>query len=150
MRLKNYKFGPTEDYLKKLDILGTKPIRKQVSLMDLLKRAEIEMRDLSLFGDEFIQDDLVSEPVEIRVKYQGYIDRQNEIIAQTKKLEKMQLDENLNYEVVRGLKREEVEKLNLVSPRTIAQAQRISGVNPSAIQAILIHLKKEQRSQENV
>ena len=86
---------------------------------------------------------MITEPVEISVKYRGYIDRQNEIISQTKKLEKMKIHSTIDYFKVYGLSREEMEKLDKVRPDTIAQAQRISGVNPSAIQAILMYIKRE-------
>ena len=81
-------------------------------------------------------------PLKFESKYRGYISRQNEFIAQTKKLEKLKLSADMDYSKIYGLSVEEVEKLNQVKPLNIAQAQRISGVNPSAIQAILIHVKK--------
>ena len=82
------------------------------------------------------------EPVEIRVKYRGYIDRQNEYINQSKKLENMKINRTIDYSKILGLSREEMEKLNRIRPETIAQAQRISGVNPSAIQAILMYSRR--------
>lgn len=142
-RIDNYKISPTKEYLEKLSSLNTPPINKQVSLSDLLKRSEITIDQLTVFGSEFEEENMITEPVEIRVKYRGYIDRQNEIIAQTKKLEKMKIHSDLDYFKVYGLSREEMEKLNKVRPETIAQAQRISGVNPSAIQAILMYIKRE-------
>ena len=106
-------------------------------------RSEICIQDLNIFGKEFTEEEIISEPVEIRVKYRGYISRQNEIINQTKKLEKMKLHSKIDYFKVYGLSREEMEKLNNIRPETIAQAQRISGVNPSAIQALLMYIKRE-------
>jgi tRNA uridine 5-carboxymethylaminomethyl modification enzyme len=79
--------------------------------------------------------------VEIDAKYSGYVSRQNELIQQAKQYENQLLPKELVYEKVRGLSREETEKLGFVRPRTLGQAQRISGVNPSAIQAIMVHLK---------
>ncbi|MCB0377617.1 MAG: tRNA uridine-5-carboxymethylaminomethyl(34) synthesis enzyme MnmG [Bdellovibrionales bacterium] len=142
-RLDGFKISPTEKSLDLLNQIKTKPITKQIPLSDLLKRVEVNAEDLKVFGDEFVEDKEIMEPVSIRVKYRGYISRQNEIVEQTKKLEKMVLHSGLKYEEIKGLSTEEVEKLTRVQPRTIAQAQRISGVNPSAIQAILVYLKRE-------
>ncbi|MGZ3796210.1 MAG: tRNA uridine-5-carboxymethylaminomethyl(34) synthesis enzyme MnmG, partial [Pseudobdellovibrionaceae bacterium] len=93
-------------------------------------------------------DPNISEPVEIEVKYAGYVKRQMELIAQSKRLEELRLPETLLYEEVRGLSAEEVDKLSRIKPRTLGQARRISGVNPSAIQAIMIHLKGHKKLKE--
>ena len=87
----------------------------------------------------------IVEPVEIDIKYAGYIKRQKEFIEQTNRLEAYQLSDDIEYSTIRGLSAEEVEKLNKIKPRTIGQAQRISGVNPSAIQAILVFLKGRKK-----
>ena len=71
-----------------------------------------------------------------------------ELINQSKKLEELLLPEELEYKSIRGLSNEEVEKLVRIKPRTLGQAQRISGVNPSAIQAIMIHLRGRNRLRE--
>lgn len=139
--LKSQRISPKEETLNKLSSIGTKPIIKQISLEDLLRRSEVNYSDLSVFGlDPELPDD-VSEPVEVSVKYSGYIKRQNELIGIAKKMEKMSLPVDLNYQLIRGLSNEEVEKLNKIKPLSVAQAQRISGVNPSAIQSILVYLK---------
>jgi tRNA uridine 5-carboxymethylaminomethyl modification enzyme len=93
-------------------------------------------------------DPNVSEPVEIEVKYSGYVKRQMELIEQSKRLEELRLPEELSYKEIRGLSNEEVTKLSQVRPRTLGQAQRISGVNPSAIQAIMIYLKGHKKLKE--
>lgn len=142
-RLEKQKISPTEKCLEKLNQLGTKPINKQISLADLLRRSEIKIQDLKVFDDTIENDEFILEPVEIRVKYRGYIERQNEFIKQSKRLENMKIDPRMDYFKVRGLSREEMEKLDSLKPKTIAQAQRISGVNPSAIQAILMYSRRE-------
>ena len=93
-------------------------------------------------------DPNVCEPVEIEVKYSGYVKRQMELIAQSKRLEDLSLADDLNYKEIRGLSNEEIEKLSRIKPRTLGQAQRISGVNPSAVQAIMIHLKGRKKLRE--
>jgi tRNA uridine 5-carboxymethylaminomethyl modification enzyme len=142
-QLDQKKISPTESCLTTLKKLGTKPINKQIKLSDLLRRSEIKIKDLAAFDDKIGSDEFILEPVEIRVKYRGYIDRQNEFIRQSKRLEKMAIHPDIDYWKVRGLSREEMEKLSLMRPKTIAQAQRISGVNPSAIQAILMYCRRE-------
>ena len=91
-------------------------------------------------ADWDVNNEKTWEAVEIRCKYEGYIQRQNQFIAQNQKMENTSLPE-LDYDQVRGLSLEAVEKLKEVQPRTLAQASRISGMPPAAIQALLIHLK---------
>jgi len=147
--LKAYRFGPTEKNLSILKSLDTAPIQKQISLSDLLKRSEIGIQDFSVFGGEYNVEPRIGEPVEIRVKYSGYIKRQNQLIHQMKKLESLVISEDLEYSKIKGLSTEEIEKLSEVRPRSIAQAQRISGVNPSAIQFILFYMKKHKGKIKN-
>src|SRR5690606_30111455 len=78
----------------------------------------------------------------------GYVKRQMDLIAQSKRLEELRLPETIIYSAIRGLSNEEVEKLQSVKPRTLGQAQRISGVNPSAVQAIMIYLKGQKKIRE--
>ncbi len=146
--LESIKITPTEDTLNRLKLLGTQPITKQTSLSELLRRSEVSFLDLSEFSDQLSDDENIFDPIEIRIKYRGYINRQNEVILRTKKLENMVISEDLDYNDVYGLSREEREKLQKLKPRTIAQAQRISGVNPSAIQAILVHARKSLAKHE--
>ena len=142
-QLSDFKISPTEECLNTLEKMGTKPINKQILLTDLLRRSEVKIEDLGVFDQNLPTEKAVLEPVEIRVKYSGYIDRQNEFIRQTKRLENMKLDPQIDYTKIRGLSREEMEKLSKIRPVNIAQAQRISGVNPSAIQAILMFTRRQ-------
>lgn len=139
---------PNAETQEKLRALGTAVLQKPATAEEILRRNEIVCSSLVSFGIENCDDPAVVEPVEIEVKYSGYIQRQVELIEQTKKLEKMKLPSDLNYAAVRGLSREEVEKLSTVRPLTLGQAQRISGVNPSAIQALLVHLKGRRKIRE--
>jgi tRNA uridine 5-carboxymethylaminomethyl modification enzyme len=136
---------PDEATQQKLRALNTAVLQKPQTGADLLRRPEIHCSDLRCFDLDVSDDEWIYEPVEIEIKYEGYIKRQLEIINQAQRLEKMALPSDLNFGEIRGLSSEEVEKLKSVRPRSLAQAQRISGVNPSAIQAILIHLKGKNR-----
>jgi tRNA uridine 5-carboxymethylaminomethyl modification enzyme len=140
---------PSADTLAKLQEMGTSVITKPIKMADLLRREEVDCLSLERFGIEVDHDESVFSPVEIQVKYSGYIKRQSEMVDQAKRMENMILPSDLEYSQVRGLSREEIEKLSKVRPRSLGQAQRISGVNPSAVQAILIFLKgRENRLRE--
>lgn len=136
---------PNKSNLEKLRQIGTPDTQKPLTLAELLRRSEVNSCHLNLFEINVPDDPLIYEPVEIDIKYSGYIERQKEIIKQTKRLEELTIPTDIDYGKVRGLSNEEVEKLTNVKPLTLGQAQRISGVNPSAIQAILIHIKGKQR-----
>ena len=124
-----------------IESLGSKALLKPVKMTEFLRRPEITFDILGKLGLEFEKNNDVLDAVEIEVKYSGYIKKQNEIIDQTKKFEQAVLPSELNYSLIKGLSSEEVDKLTRVKPRTLGQAQRISGVNPSALQAIMIYLK---------
>ncbi|HVK60830.1 MAG TPA: tRNA uridine-5-carboxymethylaminomethyl(34) synthesis enzyme MnmG [Bdellovibrionales bacterium] len=144
---------PNPETQEKFKALGSAGLLKPATAEEVLRRPEFETAMLRDFGVRFGDDDrllepAIAEPVEIEVKYSGYIQRQLEIIEQTKKLENYKLPTDLNYSLVRGLSLEEVEKLGTVRPMTLGQAQRISGVNPSAVQALLVHLKGRRKIRE--
>lgn len=136
---------PNKETNEKLVALGTPEILKPTPLETLLRRAEITTEKIDSMGHNLNLDPEILEPVEIEIKYDGYIKRQRELINQSSRLETYKLAEALDYTKVKGLSAEEVEKLIRVKPLTIGQAQRISGVNPSAIQAILIHIKGRKK-----
>ncbi len=140
-RLVNTQLVPSQETQERLRSLGTPVLLKPTSAESLLRRVEISCSDLSQFGVEVDEDLTIQEAVEIQVKYQGYIQRQKELIFQAEKLENLVLSADMDYSRVRGLSREEIEKLSLIQPRTLGQARRISGVNPSGIQALLVYLK---------
>ena len=136
---------PKTEIQEKLKSLNTKPLLKPQKLSEILKRPEISLKDLKIFMDVEDFNEEVTSGVEIEVKYEGYIKRQEELIKNLEKMENLKLG-SVDYEKVRGLSLEEKEKLSLVQPETLGQAGRISGVNPTALQALFIHLKMQKRS----
>jgi tRNA uridine 5-carboxymethylaminomethyl modification enzyme len=140
-QIETTKISPTENTLKTLKEIGTTQILKQTTLAELLRRTEINFSNLSAFGIDTDVPEEISEPVEVAIKYSGYISRQKELISLARKMDSVKLPIHFDYSKVRGLSREETEKLNKIKPLSLGQAQRISGVNPSAIQSIMIHLK---------
>ncbi len=151
--LRSLTLVPNADTQSKLAAMNTAGLLKPTTGEELLRRPEIEMQNMRAFGinglsESEMNDRAVVEAVEIEVKYAGYISRQGEIIEQTRKLEELKLPKDLVYSHVRGLSAEEIEKLGRVRPTTLGQAQRISGVNPSAIQALLVHMKGRRKIKE--
>ncbi|MFS4458922.1 tRNA uridine-5-carboxymethylaminomethyl(34) synthesis enzyme MnmG [Bdellovibrio sp. HCB2-146] len=147
-KLRETKVYPTKETQEILASIPTPEMTKSLSFEELLRRPEVVSSHLERLGFSVDSDPNVHEPVEIEVKYSGYVKRQLELINQSKRLEEMLLPETLIYSEIRGLSNEEKDKLQRVKPRTLGQAQRISGVNPSAIQAIMIHLKGHKKIKE--
>lgn len=122
--------------------LGSAPLSKPLRLTEFLRRPEVSFGAFFELGITFLDMRTeVIDAVEIDVKYAGYIKKQNLIIDQTKRFEMAILPSGLEFSLIKGLSAEETDKLTRVRPRTLGQAQRISGVNPSALQAIMIYLK---------
>ena len=118
----------------------TKP-SKPISLAEFLRRPEIHINNIQhLLPQEYTQESL--EEAETIIKYDGYLQRQNEHIERLQRIENTILPAHIRYEEVQGLTNEAIEKLKQVAPRTLANAQRISGITPAAISALEIHLKK--------
>jgi len=127
-----------------IESLGSVPLRQTCSLQDLLRRPEITFKDLAPFAD--LDEELapaVKREVQLRIKYQGYIDRQSEQVARFRKLESVHLPEDLVFDGLAGLSNEVVEKLTKVQPVSLGQASRISGITPAAISVLQIHLRKQ-------
>ena len=82
--------------------------------------------------------------VEIQIKYDGYIEKQTEQIGQFKKLENKRLSEDLDYESIKGIRVEAMQKLNEIKPESVGQASRISGVNPADINVLLVYLEQQR------
>ncbi len=147
-KLRTTRLYPTKETQELLAKIPTPDMTKSLTFEELLRRPEVSCSHLESLGFVVDSDPNIHEPVEIEVKYSGYVKRQIELIKQSKRLEDLLLPETLLYSEVRGLSNEEQDKLQRVRPRTLGQAQRISGVNPSAIQAIMIHLKGHKKVRE--
>lgn len=126
-----------------------KPLQQDTAALDFLKRPEINYQHLQQIAaldlPPLPQD--IAEQIEIQCKYAGYIDRQTMEIARLQKHEELPLPKEFNYNKIRGLSAEVIQKLNHIQPRSIAQASRISGVTPAALSLLLVHLKKQRQLQ---
>ena len=129
---------------EQIRVFGQK-LSREANLHDLLRRPNLDYAALMALPDaqpETALADSVVEQVEIQVKYQGYIDRQNEEIDSRRDIETLKLPENIDYSKVKGLSAEVQQKLNQHKPETVGQASRISGVTPAAIALRMVHLKR--------
>ena len=124
------------------------PLAHEYNLLNLLARPEIDYLTLAQLTDSPAVDNQVAEQVEIKTKYAGYIDRQQEEIAKLRASEDTKLPEDLDYGSISGLSKEIQFKLGNTRPATLGQAGRIPGVTPAAISLLLIHLKKRSAGQK--
>lgn len=146
LSLRSERLFPNEITQNRILKMKSSPLLKPVTHEEFLRRPEINYTDfVKTFEVIAERDPQIFEPVEIEIKYSGYIKRQLEIIEQQKRLERMIIPEMTNYSAIKGLSSEEKDKLARVKPRTLGQAQRISGVNPSAVQALMIFLKGRKK-----
>ena len=121
---------------------GTIP-QKAVSLKELLRQPELSIGSLALLWPELAGfDGEALEEAEIQAKYEGYLQRQQELVDRFEKMERTALPEDMVYTGIPGLSREVVEKLTRIQPRTLGQAGRISGITPAALSCLEIQLKK--------
>ena len=143
-RLKSTWMNPNSVGIDELNKLLKTPMAREASGEDLLRRPEISYSDLTQL-DAFapaLEDQQASEQVEIQVKYDGYIKRQQEEIEKSLRHEHTKLPADLDYKDVKGLSNEVVAKLTEAKPESIGIASRISGITPAAISILLVHLKK--------
>lgn len=129
---------------------GSVALKQKCSLADLLRRPELSLAQVSMLPTEqqneikqLVQSD-VRDEIQLQVKFQGYLKRQEEQVARFKKMEALSLPEDIDYKSLSGLSNEVVEKLSKVRPRSLGQASRISGITPAAISILQVHLKKNQ------
>lgn len=138
--LKSYKLVPNEQTQNFLASIPTQKLLKPSTCEELLRRTEVSNENIKHLSPEFCVSPEIYEPVEIDIKYEGYISREMDKIRKMSNLEDFMIPELFDYFSLQSLSKEEREKLHTIKPRTLGQASRISGVNPSAIQALMIHL----------
>ncbi|WNO59663.1 tRNA uridine-5-carboxymethylaminomethyl(34) synthesis enzyme MnmG [Rheinheimera sp. MMS21-TC3] len=144
-RLKQSWVHPKHAALAKINALVKTPLSKEASLEELVRRPEINYADLMQITDigPGLTDPIAAEQVEIQIKYEGYISRQQDEINKQQRNENSLLPNNFDYQSVKGLSNEVIAKLNQTQPETVGQASRISGVTPAAISLLLVYLKKQ-------
>ncbi len=144
VRLKEFRVSAESSVLDRLKEFGTAPIKNKTSLAQLLKRSEIFIEHLHVFDSELSKiDEQVAAEIETRIKYEGYIDRQERQVNKLRQMEDMRLPEDIDYQKVHGLTTEVREKLGRVRPISLGQASRISGITPAALMAVQVFLKSK-------
>ena len=140
-RIKKATVYPSEELNSMLESKGTSPITQGIKFVELLKRPQVDYRDLIRFDENApeLEHDIIDK-LEINIKYEGYIKTQTEKIEQMKRLEEKKLPTDIDYKTISGLRIEAQEKLNKYKPLNIGQAGRISGVNPADVSVLLIWL----------
>ncbi|MBW2093819.1 MAG: tRNA uridine-5-carboxymethylaminomethyl(34) synthesis enzyme MnmG [Deltaproteobacteria bacterium] len=143
VRLRSVKIRPSPGINDKLKELGSSPLGTVITLEQLLRRNEVFFEDLRLLDPGLGEVEIrVAEEVETRVKYEGYILRQERQVEKLKRMESVRIPDPLDYDAVHGLSTEVREKLSKIRPVSLGQAARISGITPAALMAIQVHLKK--------
>ena len=145
--LKTNKITPKQEVLDYLKEVGSVPIKDGITLYDLLRRPEITMNNIEHFINLDNYEYTIKEQVEINNKYEGYIKKVNKEIIDYEKLENKKIPEDIDYDKIKNLASEAKQKLKEVKPTTLAQALRISGVNPIDITLLSIYIKKEYKNE---
>lgn len=145
-RIKKIQINPTVENNKILKSLGSTETQNSFSLYEMIKRPELDYKKLAVFDPDRppVRDDVIRN-IEIEIKYEGYIKKQELQIKQFKKLENKKLAKDLDYKSIEGLRIEAKEKLSDIRPESIGQASRITGVSPADINVLLIHLEQMRR-----
>ena len=141
-RLKKKILGATQKNNHWLEEHGSSSLKTGVSLAELICRPELNYDAVADLDPERKElPAAVKEQINIEVKYEGYIKRQEQQVKQFKKMENKKLPQNLDYKTVKSLRLEAIQKLNIVKPSSIGQASRISGVSPADISVLLVWLE---------
>ena len=144
-RLRDIRVHPQSESVKEINAILNTPLSKEATGEDLLRRPEMDYNRLTTLSDfaPGVDSPAAAQQVEIQVKYEGYISRQQDEIQRQLRNENAALPVDLDYKQVTGLSNEVVAKLNDHKPTSIGQASRISGITPAAISILLVWLKKQ-------
>ncbi len=130
-----------------LEKLNTSAVSQTTKLFNLLSRPQVSINDLQLVDADLKNylagyDKETIEQAEIKIKYESYFEKEMDIVGRMKKMEDKEINPDFNYQQMQSLSKEAREKLMKIKPRTLGQASRISGVSPSDISVIMVHLSK--------
>ncbi|HZK24498.1 MAG TPA: tRNA uridine-5-carboxymethylaminomethyl(34) synthesis enzyme MnmG [Oscillospiraceae bacterium] len=145
-RLQKITITASEQTNELLQAWGSRPLTTAVKASQLLKRPEISYQNLlQLLPEAALLSTEAAQQVEIQVKYEGYITKQEQQIEKFKRMEHKVLPENMDYLNLSGLSHEAAEKLKQIKPHSLGQASRISGVSPADIAVLLVHLQQHKK-----
>ncbi len=136
---------PDSQTNSRLEAIGKMPLKNSTKLSQLLRRPEISLSDIRVIFPEIVKYSRdVDSQVEVQIKYQGYVNRQNDIVERFQKMEYVRLPDDIDYTQISGISREVCEKLIRIKPRSLGQASRISGITPAALTLLSFYLKKQR------
>ncbi|EAD9122804.1 tRNA uridine-5-carboxymethylaminomethyl(34) synthesis enzyme MnmG [Listeria monocytogenes] len=142
-RLQKTRIKPTAEVQAVLKEIGSGELKDGILAADLLRRPEITYDKIAqIVSRETFVTDEIAEQVEIQIKYEGYIQKSNLQVEKMKRMEDKKIPENIDYDAISGLATEALEKLKKIEPLSIAQASRISGVNPADISILLVYIEQ--------
>ncbi|WP_141434456.1 tRNA uridine-5-carboxymethylaminomethyl(34) synthesis enzyme MnmG [Bacillus sp. 03113] len=142
-RLKSIIIKPTEEVQKIIRDQGGSELKDGIKAADLMRRPEMSYEHIEpIVPNEAPLSEEVTEQVEIQIKYEGYIEKSLQQVERLKKMENKKIPENIDYHDIKGIATEAKQKLEQVRPLSIAQASRISGVNPADISILLVYLEQ--------
>ena len=144
--LKEEKITPKKEINEYLESINTSTLKDGITLYDLLKRPEISMKNIEHFIDLNYSDEEKYE-VEINIRYKGYIDKAIKDAEKMLALENKKIPTDIDYNKILNIASEAREKLNTIRPTTLAQASRISGVNPADISVLMVYLKRNESNE---
>ena len=145
-RVKNITINNSEHVNKILQFIGSSILRKPTTLYELIKRPELDYYKVNeLDNGRKILDKDVCNQVNIVAKYEGYIKKQQEEVLSFKTMESKLIPEEIDFNLIKGLRLEAMQKLNKIRPRSLGQALRISGVSPSDISVLMIYLMMKRK-----
>ncbi len=148
-RLKTTWVQPGSDAARQVERKTGSAVTREYSLFDLVKRPELDYRDVAGLKGEPVADYQVAEQVEIAAKYAGYIDRQQDDIDRLQAQENTAIPADFDFRQVKGLSSEVMQKLTEARPETLGHATRIPGVTPAAVSLLLVYLKKQTSKQKS-
>ncbi|MGM7684023.1 tRNA uridine-5-carboxymethylaminomethyl(34) synthesis enzyme MnmG [Cytobacillus sp. Hm23] len=142
-RLQSFIIKPSDIVQEHIQNAGGSELKDGIRASDLLKRPEMSYSDITVLApDEEVLNEEVTEQVEIQIKYEGYIEKSLQQVERLKKMENKKIPDNIDYDMITGIANEAKQKLNEVRPLSVAQASRISGVNPADISILLVYIEQ--------
>lgn len=142
-RLASIILKPTKEVQDLIKSMGGSELKDGIRASDLLKRPEMNYNHIQKLAPSEVElDQDIKEQVEIQVKYEGYIEKSLQQVERLKKMENKKIPENIDYDAISGLATEAKQKLKQIKPLSLAQASRISGVNPADISILLVYLEQ--------
>ena len=146
IRLKDTSVGANRRVQEFLENIGSTPLKTAATLAELIKRPELSYNKIAPIDVDRVDnlDSTIIEQIDINLKYEGYIIRQQQQVDHFKKLENRRIPDDLDYDDVYNLRKEARQKLKQVKPLSMGQASRISGVSPADISVLLVYLESKK------